>query len=106
MLLRLLVAAKAGAHCREDFFGKGVLFSRPEARVERGGKNLSRYRLIDRRGGGPAALAGILDKAGVIVERLVLRNRRRGEVQQPGRDHPAAPPYFRNVGDIQIEAML
>ena len=104
--MRLAVAAKARAHRRQDLLGEGVLLARAETRKQRRGQDFGRHRLVDRGIDGPAAFAGILDKAGVVVERVVLGKRRGGEIEQPGWDHAAAPPDLRNVGDIQIEAMV
>ena len=73
MLLRLLVAAEPVAHRGKDLLGEGVLLARAEARIQRGGQHLGRDRLVDGGIDGPAAFAGILDKAGIIVERRDFR---------------------------------
>ena len=106
MLLRFLVAAETGAHRGENFLGKGMLLARSEARVQGRGQHLGRHRLVDRGIHGPAAFAGILDKAGILIERCVLGQRRRGEIEQPGRDHAAAPPDLGDVGDIECETVI
>ena len=41
------------------------------------------YSFVDRGIDGPAAFAGILDKAGVVVERVVLGECGSGEIEQP-----------------------
>src|SRR4051812_46364294 len=82
MLLRLPVAAKTGTHRRENLFRKGVLLARPESSKQRGGEHLRRYRLVDGGVDGPAAFAGILDKAGIGIERMIFRERRRGQIEQ------------------------
>ena len=66
---------KSCAHRREQLFGKGVVLARAEARVQRRGQHLGRHGLVDRGIHGPAAFAGILDEAGIIIERMVFRER-------------------------------
>src|SRR3981189_3440530 len=75
MLLRLPVAAETGTHRRENLFRKCVFLARPQSRKQRRGKHLARYRLVDGGIDGPAAFAGILDKAGIIIERVIFRER-------------------------------
>ena len=83
MLLRLLVSPKTVAHGGENLFGEGMFLARAETGEQGCGQHLRRHRLVDRGIDGPAALAGILDKAGIIVERVVSGERRRREVEQP-----------------------
>src|SRR6185437_5167617 len=68
--------------------------------------HLRRNGLLDRRFDGPAALAGILDEAGKILQLRILRKRRGAEIEQPGGDHAAAPPDLRDVRDVEHEALL
>src|SRR6185437_10920636 len=68
--------------------------------------HLRRNGLLDRRFDGPAALAGILDAAGKILQLRILRKRRGAEIEQPGGDHAAAPPDLRDVRDVEHEALL
>src|ERR1700733_2129298 len=75
MLLRLLVAAETGAHRREDLFSEGVFPARPEAREQSRGQHLGGHRLVDGGIDGPAAFAGIFDKAGIGIERVIFRKR-------------------------------
>src|SRR5208282_2705477 len=55
---------------------------------------------------GPAALAGILDKASVFRKRGILGQRHGGEIEQPGTDHAAPAPDFGDVGQVQVVAMF
>ena len=105
-LRRLLVAAETGPHRGQDLLGKGVVLARAEAGVERGRQHFRRHGLVDRGVHGPAAFAGILHEARVIIQRLVLGERGCREVEQPGRDHAAAPPHLGDIGDVHVEAML
>src|SRR5215831_10184131 len=98
--------AEAGAHCRENLFGEGVVFPRAEAREQGRGQDFRGYRLVDCGIDGPAAFTGILDKARIVVERVVFSESSCGEVEQPGRDDAAAPPDLGNVGDVEREAMF
>src|SRR3546814_13262587 len=43
--------------------------------------------------------------AGEFLEHLVPSQRRGREVEQPGRDHAAAPPYFGDIGKVDVEAL-
>src|SRR5579864_7676691 len=93
-LLRLAMTAETGPHRGEDFFGKGMFLARAETREQGRGQDFGRHGLVDGGIDGPAAFAGVLDEAGVVVERVVLGERGRREVEQPGRDHAAAPPHL------------
>src|ERR1700704_5317273 len=103
---RLLMAAETSAHRGKNFLGKRMFLARAEASEQSGGEHLGRDRLVDGGVDGPPSLAGVLDEAGILIERMVLRQRRGGEIEQPGRDHAAAPPDFGNVSDIEVEAAL
>src|SRR3974377_1508040 len=83
MLLRLLVTPKAGAHGGKNLFGEGMFLSGAETGGQGGGQPFRRHRLVDRGIDGPAAFARILDKAGIIVERVVPGERGRGQIEQP-----------------------
>src|SRR5262245_3417502 len=100
------MAAEAGAHCRKNFLGEGMFLARAEPSKQGCGQNLGGHRLVYGRIHGPATFAGILDKARVVIQRVVLRERGGCKVQQPRGDYAAAPPYFGNVRDSELEAML
>src|SRR5689334_5429259 len=85
--LGLDVPPESLAHGGKDLLREGVLTARAEARIERGGENVRRNRFLDRGLNGPAALAGILDEARIGSKRRILRERRGGQIEQPGRDH-------------------
>ncbi len=88
------------------FSRKGVLLARAEARKERRRQHFGRHRLLDRGLDGPAAFAGILDEAGVAIERRILPRAPTAlrSSSQDG-DHAAAPPHLGDVGEIEVEAM-
>ena len=67
--------AESETHGGKQPVAEAMFASRPEARVQRGGQHLRRRRLLDRRFDGPAALAGILDEAGIAVELRILGER-------------------------------
>ena len=61
------------ARIAERIFSANVCSLRERKRaIERRGQHLGRHRLVDRGIDGPAAFAGILDKAGIFIQRLVL----------------------------------
>src|SRR5665213_2640638 len=97
-LVTLDVPAKAKAHSREHFFSESMFLSRAKSGVERQGEYVRWHRFLDRGFDGPAALAGILNKAGEILQLRILRQRRGAKIEQPRRNHTAAPP---NLGDIR-----
>src|SRR5579862_5387455 len=103
--LWLDVPPESLAHGGEDFLRKSVLGARAKARIERSGENIRRHRFLDRGLNGPAALAGILDEARIGGEGRILRKRGRGEIEQPGGDHAAAPPHLRYVRNVEVEAL-
>ena len=101
------MAAKAEAHGRQHLFAEGVLLPRAEAGVQRGGEHIGRHRFLDRGLDGPAALAGILRQSRRSPSSCRVFGQRGGaEVEQPGRDHAAAPPDFGDVGQVEREALV
>ena len=96
------MAAESFAHRGQDLFGKGVLLTRAETRVERGGKDLGGDPFLERGLDGPAAFPGIFHVAGIGIEFTVARQSDRSEIKQPGGDNASAPPQFRDVGEVQI----
>src|SRR5438093_821744 len=100
------VAAELLPHRRQHLLGEGVVLAGAEARVEGGREHVGRDALLDRRHDRPPALARVVDGARVIGERGVLDERLRGEVEQPGAHHRAAPPHLGDVGDVQLVALV
>src|SRR5579864_949566 len=98
--------AEAEAHRREHLFREGVLLPRAESGVERRGEHIRRDRFLDRGFDRPAPLAGILDEAGEVLQLRILCQRGGAEIEQPGRDDAAAPPYLRDVWHVQREALV
>ena len=77
-----------------------------EARVERGGEDVCRHALLDRRDRRPAALARVRHAAGEVVEVGRLLQRRCGQVEEPRLDDAAAPPHLadrRHVERVGVE---
>ena len=100
------MAAEALAHGGDDLLGISMALARTEARVERRRQNLGRHRFLDSRLDRPPTLAGILDIAGIRIEPALMRQGARRQIEQPGGDDAAAPPDFRNVGEIEGETMF
>src|ERR1019366_6635008 len=100
------MSAEAESHGREHLFAEGMLLPRAEAGVQRRGKYVGRDRFFDRGLDGPAALAGILDKTGEILQLRVLRERGGTEIEQPGGDDTAAPPDLRDIRQVQCKALI
>jgi hypothetical protein len=63
---------------------------------------VGRYALVDGGLDRPAALARIGDAAAEVVEPWIVGQGARGEVEQPGADHAAAPPELRNLREIEV----
>src|SRR5206468_12792983 len=99
-LLRRLfqVAAELIAHGREQLVGEVRLAARAEAFIVGGGEDGRRYRFVDGRPDRPPPLAGIGYAPLEALERGVLDERRRRQVEQPGGDDAPAPPHLGDVG--------
>src|SRR5512134_2059509 len=102
---QLAVAAEFVAERRQELVGEARRLARPEAGEQRRRQHMGRHRLLDRRIDRPAALAGILDHAGIALEALVLRQRLGGEIEKPRADDAAAPPQLGNVGEVEIVSL-
>src|SRR5258706_15534696 len=96
------VAAELEAHGRQNLGGKVAFASRQESLVERFGEHGSGCARLDAGENGPAAFAGIGDASGETLESRLLEQRNGSEIEQPGRNHAAAPPNFSYVGEIEI----
>ena len=81
-----------------------MFLARPEAGVQRRRQHFGGNRFFNRSLDRPAAFAGILYKTAVFGERRILGQRHRRQIEQPRTDHAAAPPDFRDVGQVQIVA--
>src|SRR5262249_27139602 len=98
----LQVTTEFVAHGGKELVGEPRLAARTEAFVERGRKHGHRDGGVDRGFGRPASCAGVGDLAGKIRERGILGQRRGGKIEQPRRNDAAAPPYFRDVAQVEI----
>src|SRR5262245_57510510 len=94
--------AELVTHRRQDLVREVRLTARAEALVQRGGEHGRRYRFVDRRLDSPAPFPRIRYASGELRERGVLDERGRREIEQPRRDHAAAPPYFGDVGKVDV----
>src|SRR5215212_9988657 len=81
MLLRLLVTAKTIAHRRQDLFVEGVLLARTKAREQRRGQHFGGHGFVDGGVDGPAPLAGIIDVAGIALQRGIFGERGSREIE-------------------------
>ena len=75
-------------------------------RVERRAQDRRRHPLLDRGDRCPAALAGVRDAPGEVVQAGRLLQRGCGEVEQPRADHAPAPPDLRHLGDVDFVAIV
>src|SRR6476646_9374936 len=100
------VPAKFLAHRGKHFFRKRVLLARAEAYKQRCGKNIHGYGFVDGGFDSPAALARILDEAGIFIKFRVFGQCNRGEIEQPGTNHAATPPDLSYVGEVQVVLLI
>src|SRR5580692_4055813 len=98
--------AETLAHRGQYFLRESMIAARTKACVERRREHIRRHRLVDRGHDGPAAFAGVFDEALEAVEFRILRQRARRQIEQPGTDDAAAPPYFGDVGQVESEARI
>ena len=101
---RLLhVAAELEAHRREQLVLEVRLAARAEALVQGRGEDRRRHCLVDGGLDRPAPLARIGDAAGELRTASGSFDQRcRGQIEQPGGDHAAAPPDFGDVAQIEV----
>src|SRR5262245_9028346 len=100
--LLLEVAPEAEPHGRLDLLREVGLASRREAAVERRAQHWCWHRLVDRGHDRPASLAGVRHAAGELAQLRTLRERSRAQVEQPRRDHAAAPPHLGDLARVAI----
>ena len=98
--------AELEAHRGQQLVGELRLAARTESRVERGAENGHRHGLVDGRLDRPPSLAGIRHPAVELRERRILEQGGRCQIQQPRRDHAAAPPDLRDIAQIEVELEL
>src|SRR5262245_31470336 len=104
LALLLEMSAEPQSHRRLDLLRVVGLAARGEAAVERGAQHGRGHALVDGGGGRPAALSRVRHTPGELGELRILRERLRGQVEQPGRDDAAAPP---DLGDLRkVEVVL
>src|SRR5215472_8534301 len=81
-----------------------MFLARPETYEERSGQDIYGDGFIDRRLDRPATFTRVLHEAGVFGKRGILGESHGGEIKQPGTHDAPAPPYFRDIGQVEIEA--
>ena len=101
------VTAELEPHRRQHLLGERVVLARAEPREQRRRDHVGRHappRSPPSRSSGPrrsrATLPVNFASVGILDQRL------RGEIDQPRRQHAAAPPHLGDVGDRELEAVL
>src|SRR6185503_10068707 len=100
------MTAKTKTHRREKFVLIVRLAARSEAFVEGSGQHRNRYAFINRGLDRPATFSGIGDASGKFCKVGIVNQRVRRQIEQPGRNDAAAPPYFRDVGEVEVELIM
>ena len=100
------MAAERIAHRGEHTVSELGFSTRGETVEERRGEDRNGDALLDRGLQGPAALAGVADAAGVVLEHRRLVQRLRGEVEEPGGDHRPPAPELRDRGEVELVTVV
>ena len=69
-------------------------------------QHVGRHAFVDGGLDRPAPFARIGDSARELFQVRILDERRGGQVQQPRRDHAAAPPNLAHVAQIEVELIM
>src|SRR4029450_7426295 len=102
LALLLEVPAESQTHRRLYLLRVGGLAARGARRVERGAEQGGRTPLVDGGQDGPTTLARVRHAARELRERPILGERLGGQVEQPRRDEPAAPPELGALREIEL----
>src|SRR5260370_41932205 len=89
-------------HRGQELVGKVRLAPRTESLIKRRRENWGRYCFIDRSLNGPASFTRVGDVAGKSCKIRVLKERRRGTIQQQRCDDASPPPNLRDVYAILV----
>src|ERR1700749_4259373 len=103
LVVPLFVAAELVAHRREHFVAEVAELTRGEALVQRRGEDRGRHPLLDRRDRGPATPPRVGGPTAVPRQLRAFGERLRGQVEQPGTNHRAAPPGLCDRRDVYVE---
>src|SRR5712691_4152460 len=98
LVLLLRVPAELAAHRVQDLAGELAERAGLEPLDQRGGDHRGGNALVHRGQDRPAALAGVGDPSGEVVQLRGPGQRVGGQVDQPGPDDRAAPP---DLGDLR-----
>src|SRR5215831_9660925 len=85
------------AHSRKQSIREICLAARAKALIERRREDVDGHGLVDGGFDGPAPLARVRHPPGEFRESWIRDQGGRREIQQPRRDHTAAPPYLGDV---------
>ena len=100
------MAAESVAHGRKQLVLKIGITARTETCVERRGQHWRWHAFINGRFDGPSAFARIRNASGKPGECRIFGQRVRRQVEQPRGDYAAAPPDFRNFGEVKIKLIV
>src|SRR5260370_13885545 len=94
----LQVAANLNPHGGKEFGGKFVFSARNKTLKQRCRENRCWRGRFDGRKDRPASFAGIRYSSGKSLERWLLQQRNRGQVEKPAGHYTASPPHFGHIG--------
>src|ERR1700722_321925 len=100
------MAAELEAQRRQQFVLEVRFAARTEALEERRGEDRRRHRLVNGGLDRPTPFAGVGNSARELRQRGILDERRCGQIEQPGGDDAAAPPYFRDVAQVEVKLVM
>src|SRR6185436_1277694 len=90
------------AHRREQLVLEVRFTAGAEALVEGCGEDGRGLRLVDSSLDRPTAFAGVGHAATKLRQRWIFQQGARRQVQQPGGNYTSTPPYFGDIGKIEI----
>src|SRR2546430_7199676 len=90
------------AQSREQFICEICLAARAKTLIQGGRQNVHGHGLVDGGLDRPAPLARVRNPPCELRESRIRGEGGRHEIQQPRRDHTAAPPHLRNVPELEL----
>src|SRR5712692_4436172 len=100
------VSAELVAQRREQFIGEICLAARAETLIQGGRQDVHGHSLIDGGLDRPAPLARVRHPSGEFCESRIRDQGGCREIQQPRRDHTAAPPHLHDVREIELVLIM